>query len=183
MKKLDPTVTIFSVQDQNKREAPTQIPSNAAFGTHFNVREEHYPKGPRKVVIHFKLQSKTRMGDIQFEPTFFNYLKQNHIYLNFDKFEMHKMASTGFLIDVHPNLTNLNDLHEGLRSSMESIKVKDRMTIDEWRAKNDNRLKIKNSTNKIDQIIDRCRNMIPTFHIHSGKRALAPKPRELKPYA
>eukprot|EP00978_Attheya_sp_CCMP212_P030086 scaffold109534_cov43-Attheya_sp.AAC.1 len=48
MKKLDPTVTIFSVQDQNKWEDPTQIPSDAAFGTHSNVREEHYPKDQGK---------------------------------------------------------------------------------------------------------------------------------------
>ena len=171
MKKLDPTVTIFSVQDQSKWEDPTQIPSDAAFGTHFNVREEHYPRGPRKVVVHFKLQSKTRMGDIKFDPTFFNYLKQNHIYLKVDKFEMRKMASPGFLIDIHPNLTNLNDLHEGLARSMESTKVKDSTTIDEWRAKNPDRLKMKNSTNEIDNIIDGCRNTIPTFHIHSGKRA------------
>jgi hypothetical protein len=56
MKKLDPTVTIFSIQDQSKwDEEPTQIPSDAAFGTHFNVREEYYPKGPGKVIVHFKL--------------------------------------------------------------------------------------------------------------------------------
>jgi hypothetical protein len=54
---------------------------------------------------------------------------------------------------------------------MESTKVKDRTTIDEWRAKNPDRLKMKNSTNEIDNIIDGCRNTIPTFHIHSGKRA------------
>eukprot|EP00978_Attheya_sp_CCMP212_P025992 scaffold84687_cov61-Attheya_sp.AAC.5 len=158
MKKIDPM------------ESPTQmIPSDAAFDTHFNVREEYYPKGPRKVGVHFKLQSKTRMGDIKFESTFFNFLKQNHIYLKVDKFEMCKMALPGFLIvDIHPNFTNL---HEGLTRIMESTKVKDRTTINEWRAKNADRLNRKNSTNEIGKIIDGCRHTILTFHIHSGKRA------------
>eukprot|EP00978_Attheya_sp_CCMP212_P000942 scaffold1999_cov36-Attheya_sp.AAC.1 len=110
----------------------------ALFGKHFNVRELAPPKGAKKIVIHF---TSVKFGDIKYEPGFLNYLKEKSIYIKVDKFEMRKMATPGFLINIHPNLTHrLTSLHEELTTKMESTSIQDRTIINEWREENKDRI-------------------------------------------
>ena len=171
MKSIDKTMTITSVLDDTQWSDPTTIPKDPTqFGQHFNVREESPPRGSKKIVIHFKLQTTNRFGDIKYNPVFFNYLKQQRIYIKVDKFGMKQMATPGFLIDIHPHLTSLTALHEELTDKMAKTKVKDTTVIDEWNEANPEATKTYSTS--LERICAEMRgHTIPKFNIHSGKRS------------
>jgi hypothetical protein len=169
MKAIDPTIALKSVQDKTTVwKDMAKLPSDEAFGTHFNVREETSPRGPRKVVVHCRLISTQKLGDIKFEANLLHYLRENKIWLNIDRFEMRRLASPGFFIDMHPRLTNLKQLHGSLSRVMERTRVKDPKILAEWRTKNP---PISNTGDEIDRIVEGMHNPIPDFHLQSGRRA------------
>ena len=171
MKEVDKNLKVKSVSDSTEWTEMKNIPSDPElFGKHFNVREEAPPKGAKKIVIHFNLQTTVKFGDIKYEPGFLHYLKEKSIYIKVDKFEMRKMATPGFLINIHPNLTNLTNLHEELTKNMERTKMKDLTIINEWREENKDR-NISTANNEIERIVKETKHKIPTFNIHSGKRS------------
>jgi hypothetical protein len=140
------------------------------FAKHFNVREENPPRGAKKIVIHFILQTTKKFGDIKYDIGLFNYLKQERIYLKVDKFEMRKIATPGFLIDIHPHLTNLTNLHEILTDKMETTRMKDTTVITEWREENADILNTQGKS-QMERIMEERTHYIPKFNLHSGKRA------------
>jgi hypothetical protein len=170
MQKIDKTLTINSVADDTQWTDFDTLPSNSDdFSKHFNVREENPPNGAKKIVIHFKLHTSARFGDIKYDAGVFSYLKENRIYIKVDKFEMRKMASPGFLIDIHPHLTNLTDLQSTLSRKMENTKLKDQEIAAEWKEQNPNR--IPHVSTAFEQTIQNCTNIIPHFQLHTGKRS------------
>jgi hypothetical protein len=170
MKAIDPTLALKSVQDKTTVwKDMSKLPSDEAFGTHFNVREETSPRGPRKVVVHCRMISTQKLGDIKFEANLLHYLRENKIWLNIDRFEMRRLASPGFFIDMHPRLTNLKHLHGSLSRVMERTRVKDPKILAEWRTKNPP--KSDKTGDNIDRILEGMHNPIPDFHIQSGRRA------------
>ena len=112
-----------SVHDETVWTETTNIPSDATFGTHFNVREETYPKGPRRIIAHTRIITKTKFGDIKYNDGVYNHLKEQKIYIRIDRFEMRKVSSPGFFIDIHPSLTNRNDLQVDLNIKMRNAGI------------------------------------------------------------
>eukprot|EP00978_Attheya_sp_CCMP212_P004808 scaffold10593_cov48-Attheya_sp.AAC.1 len=132
MKEADKTLIVKSAWDKTEWKDMQSIPSNPAlFGKHLNVREEAPPQGAKQIVIHFTLKTSVKFGDIKYEPEFLNYLKEKRIYIKVDKFEMRKMATPGFRINIHADLTHLTSLHEELTTKLESTWIQDRTIINE----------------------------------------------------
>eukprot|EP00978_Attheya_sp_CCMP212_P028206 scaffold96824_cov38-Attheya_sp.AAC.1 len=172
MKEADKTLTVKSASDETEWNDMQSIPSNPAlFGKHFNVKEEATPKGAKKIVINFMLKTSVKFGDNKYEPGFLNYLKEKSIYIKVDKFEMRKMATPGFIINVQPNLTHLTNLHEELTTKMASTRIRDRTIINEWREENKECITTTTVTTEIERIIEDSHHIIPKFNIHSGKRS------------
>jgi hypothetical protein len=132
MQSIDTTLKVKSTNDDKKWTDINTLPSDPTlFSKHFNVREENPPRGAKQIVIHFILQTFKKFGDIKYDLGIFNYLKQERIYLKVDKFEMRKIATLGFLIDIHPHLINLTYLQEIMTEKMETTRMQDKRVIDE----------------------------------------------------
>eukprot|EP00978_Attheya_sp_CCMP212_P012457 scaffold31093_cov80-Attheya_sp.AAC.4 len=148
----------------------SKLPSDKAFSTHFNVREETSPRGPRKSVMHCRLISTQKLGDIKFEANLvLHYLRENKIWLNIDRFEMRRLASPGFFIDMHSRLTNLQHQHGSLSRVMERTRVTDPKILAEWQTKNPS--KSDTTGDNIDRILEGMHSPIPDFHLQSGRCA------------
>jgi len=165
MKAIDATFSVKSVHDSTVWKDMNTLPINDEFGTHFNVREETSPRGPKKIVMHCKMISKKKIGDIKFDANLIHFLRENKIWLVVDKFDMRRLGSPGFFIDMHPRLTNLTNLHEKLCLVMKRTQLKDKSIMDEWKAKNPPK-----PANDLESMVG-CYNPIPDFHIQSGRRA------------
>jgi hypothetical protein len=89
MKGIDATLKVKSTNDDTEWTDINTIPRDPTlFSRHFKVREENPPRGAKKIVIHFILQTSHKFNDIKYDSGIFNYLKQERIYLKVDKFEM-----------------------------------------------------------------------------------------------
>ena len=172
MKDIDPTLTLRSVQDNiTQWDDINKLPSDAAFGTHFNVREDASRSGSKKIVVHTKIISKIRLNEIKYNEKIISYLKNNNIYMKADRFEMRKLASPGFFIDLHPRLTNLPEFQRDLTHRMQTTRVKDSKVIDEWREMNNVKTNTTNSTDSIEMITEKLNHIVPEFYLHTGQRS------------
>jgi hypothetical protein len=171
MKGIDTTLKVKSTNDDTEWTDINTIPRDPTlFSRHFKVREENPPRGAKKIVIHFILQTSHKFNDIKYDIGIFNYLKQERIYLKVDKFEMRKIATPGFLIDIHPHLTNLTYLQEIMTEKMETTRMKDKTVIEEWKTENAAFINT-NPKSNMERIIAERTHFIPKFTLHSGKRA------------
>ena len=104
-------VTIIPNNDKENYSDIEKIPTKKEeFNNQFTVIEEKCPWG---VVICHAIQTDETIGNIKFNhPEFFQYLKQNRIYLSQDKFERKEVASIGFITQVHPSVVNRDVLNE-----------------------------------------------------------------------
>ena len=168
---IDKTLKVKSTNDDTEWTNINTIPSDPTlFSKHFKVREENPPRGAKKIVIHFILHTSQKFNDIKYDIGIFNYLKQERIYLKVDKFETSKIATPGFLIDIHPHLTNLTYLQEIMTEKMETTRMQDKTVIEEWKKENPARINRASMTN-MEQIIADRTHVIPKFTLHAGKRA------------
>jgi hypothetical protein len=95
MKGIDPTFSVKSVLDTTMWKEMSKLPTDDEFGRHFNVREETSPRGPRKIVMHCKMISKKKIGDIKFDANLIHFLCEQKIWLVVDKFDMRRLGSPG----------------------------------------------------------------------------------------
>eukprot|EP00978_Attheya_sp_CCMP212_P027660 scaffold93194_cov53-Attheya_sp.AAC.2 len=104
------------------------------YKNHFNMTESKPPRGARKVIAHFQLQTKSRINTIKFSSEVYNFLKANSIYLVIDHYEMQKVASIGYLTQIHPTLTWLPTLEAELTTAMQQTQLP-KSDIDEWKSR------------------------------------------------
>jgi hypothetical protein len=55
---------------------------------HFNLHEENYSKGPRRIVVYFKLLSSITLGKMKQDAKLMEHLNTNRIYERQDHFAM-----------------------------------------------------------------------------------------------
>ena len=165
MKSIDPAFAVKSPTDTTIWRDLSKLPTNDEFGKHFNIREDTSPRGPRKIVMHCKMISKKKIGDIKFDANLIHFLRENKIWLVVDKFDMRRLGSPGFFIDMHPRLTNLANLNSKLRLVMKRTQLKDKTIMEEWKSQNPTK-----ATEDMESKLG-CYNPIPDFHLQSGRRA------------
>ena len=133
MKIADPTMIIKSSHDDTTWEKFVEFPMRDEYKKHFNMTESKPPRGARKVTAHFQLQTKSRINTIKFSSEVYNFLKANSIYLVIDHYEMQKIASIGYITEIHPTLTWLPTLEADLTTAMQQTQLP-KSDIDEWKA-------------------------------------------------
>jgi hypothetical protein len=80
--------------------------------------------------------SKEKIGHIKFDANLIHFLRKNKIWLVVDKFDMRRLGSPSFFIDMHPRLTNLNTLDKKLFIVMKRTQLTDKSSMSQWKAKN-----------------------------------------------
>eukprot|EP00957_Ditylum_brightwellii_P158447 12059637-Ditylum_brightwellii.AAC.2 len=85
---------------------PEDIPSGEDFEDSFKLQKSTGGKRQQKIILHCVIRSKKWLGDIKFGSNLLSYLNTNKIFMNYNKFETEETGSPGFLIELHPTLTN-----------------------------------------------------------------------------
>ena len=81
-------------------------------------------------MIYCSLYSRKKVGDIKFESKMFSYLTKHKIYIDFNNFETEEEGSPGFLIELHPKLTNKPNLTYSLQRESEALEFEQDATKD-----------------------------------------------------
>ena len=76
------------------------------FKEFFTVTPHTRNDGTGKIHINFQIESKKRLAFLKRDATFFNYLRENKIWVTEHKYETHSLQSIGFIVKKSPNLTN-----------------------------------------------------------------------------
>ena len=77
----------------------------AKFKEFFTVTPHTRNDGTGKVHVNFQIESKKRLAFMKRDTTFFNYLRENKIWVTEHKYETHALKSIGFFVKKSPCLT------------------------------------------------------------------------------
>ena len=108
MIRVDPDIVFKSDSDgritfRKISEFPT---GESKFKEFFTVTPHTRNDGTGKIHINFQIESKKRLSFMKRDVSFFNYLRENKIWLIEHKYETHALQSIGFIVKKSPNLTN-----------------------------------------------------------------------------
>ena len=126
MIRVDPDIVFKSDSDgritfRKISEFPT---GENKFKEFFTVTPHTRNDGTGKIHINFQIESKKRLGFMKRDVTFFNYIRDNKIWLVEHKYETHELTSIGFIVKKSPTLTNRpqleSDIGEALNEYMKS---------------------------------------------------------------
>ena len=76
------------------------------FKEFFTVTPHTRNDGTGKIHINFQIESKKRLAFLKRDVTFFNYLRENKIWLVEHKYETHSLQSIGFIVKKSPSITH-----------------------------------------------------------------------------
>lgn len=89
---------------------------------YFPVIDEKTNTANKSIVYSATLRTKETIGNIKFSnPTLLSWLKNNSVYIKADRFNKRPTASTGHILQLHPDATNRDNLKEMIDSAIRDV--------------------------------------------------------------
>jgi len=89
------------------------------------------------MIAYLNIVSSLKLRQFKENYIVMNHLKTEEVWLKIDKFERKKISSPGFIMDIHPKLTNIFTLKQEIEYALRDVKTRGATTINEWKKKND----------------------------------------------
>jgi hypothetical protein len=162
MKKSDPTMAIVS-KTMKMYDKYLELPSGEKFTDEITVKEYHPPRAASKITCYVGLKSKVKFNEIKYANAVMDFLKKNQIYLRVDNYNNSPVSIPGFLIELHPSLTRIDNLKEELCDMIKDLPIDNNCeALQDWMEANEN---IYDSENNAEG-----NHPVPFFRLTSGKR-------------
>jgi hypothetical protein len=144
---------VYVKDGEEKWKDNKAFPSGKQFKTIFRVRREDPIKGNSRMIAYLNIVSSLKLRQFKENYLVMNHLKTEEVWLKITKFERKKISSPGFIMDIHPKLTNIFTLKQEIEYALRDVKSRGATTINKWKKNNDA------TTNK--------ENLIPQFFINT----------------
>jgi len=126
--------TIAAQQDESFRvlqtghnevlwETEWDMPENKDFQEKFQMREQSFRTGNKKVTIYCVIESSYTINRLKYMDTMRQYLTEKNVWIKPDFYSTKVVSSPGFMIHVHPKLTNKPQLIHELKMAMATVAV------------------------------------------------------------
>eukprot|EP00978_Attheya_sp_CCMP212_P039384 scaffold204226_cov39-Attheya_sp.AAC.1 len=100
-----------------------ELPSGEKFTDEITVKEYHPPRAASKSTCYVALKSKVKFNEIKYANAVMDFLKKNQIYLRVDNYNNSPVSIPGFLIELHPSLTRIDNLKEELYDMIKDLPI------------------------------------------------------------
>eukprot|EP00957_Ditylum_brightwellii_P094173 7169950-Ditylum_brightwellii.AAC.1 len=97
------------------------FPLGKRFKTIFSVQREDPSKGKPRMIAYLNIISSLKLCQFKDNYLVMNHLKAKGVWLKIDKFERKKISSLGFVVDIHPKLTNIFTLKQEIEYTLRDV--------------------------------------------------------------
>ena len=157
--KEDPTIRILTL-DKSKVvwEVDRTLEENNTFQENFQMREQSYRKGNKKVTLYCLVESRLTINRLKYATPVKNHIFDNNIWIRPDLYSTQIVSCPGFFTLVHPKMTNKSEFTNELIEALKTVEVNNsEKVVQEWNLK-------RNQDNKLTNTV------IPKFHIETNQR-------------
>jgi hypothetical protein len=98
---------LYVKDGEEKWKDDKAFPLGKRFKTIFILRREDPKKGNLRMIAYLNIVSSLKLRQLKENYLVMNHLKTEEVWLKIDKFDRKKISSPGFIMDIHPKLTNI----------------------------------------------------------------------------
>ena len=155
----DKSIKVFH-HDNNQLiwEEKMVLPEDEEFAETFNLREQSFRKGNKKVTLYCIIESIYTINRLKYMEPIKSYIFEHNVWIRPDLYSTKVVGSPGFLTLIHPRLTNKVKLVRDIKKAIGQVKINtEEEVVSDWYTK----YHLEPNTTNI---------FIPTFHMETTTR-------------
>eukprot|EP00957_Ditylum_brightwellii_P202793 15331826-Ditylum_brightwellii.AAC.1 len=103
---IDSTLIITESLDDALWRLAEELPSRRTFDKVFHLRKTEATRSVPKVVLYCTIESAVKLGDTKCNEQMFAFLHTYKIFIDYGHIETKEKGNQGYLMEIHPKLTN-----------------------------------------------------------------------------
>ena len=140
-KKMNQADVSVRVLDTNTQEelwtAQVQLPEGPEFEKNFNLREQTFRKGNKKVTVYCTIESTITVNRLKYLEPLKSHIMESNIWVKTDWYSTKVVNSPGFFTLLHPKITNKGEMIKEIEHAIQQTVIdKEEPAVQEWQSHN-----------------------------------------------
>ena len=159
MIEIDESVKVLDTKTQKIIwEENLELPEGTKFAEVFNLREQSFRTGNRKVTLYCTLESAITINKLKYLEPMKSFIMHKNIWVKPDWYSAKVVNSPGFFVLLHPKITNKGEMVKEIKAALQKTDIDDEeQAVKEWKQNN----------SASERAAENC---LPQFHLETSSK-------------